>query len=362
MIRFSLALIFFLASLLTIFHAPTFSLWEVSILSTEWGHYLAVASLLLFIPGYKKNPLAKKRAVLGLLAALLFISPLVRSMIVASRMDGEFPLSFKKLYFGKNISTSFIQGITYSTDHDTELTMDFYTPLGKPPATACVLVIHGGSWRSGDATQLSELNRYLVEKGIAVAAINYRLAPEWAFPSALDDVRTALKYLNDHATELNIDPNKIVLLGRSAGAELALLAAYNNPPLGVKGVISFYGPADLVLSYRNPGNPWVIDTFKIFDDYLGKGSPEQIPQTYFQASPINFINSKTVPTLMIHGSRDELVWALQSRRLSQKLTENKVRNTLLEMPWATHGCDYNFNGPCGQLSTRAIDDFLKEIL
>ena len=124
------------------------------------------------------------------------------------------------------------------------------TPAAPAP---CIVVIHGGSWANGDSTQLPGLNSYLAARGYVVAAINYRLAPDHRFPAARDDLLAAIEYLKGHAQELGIDPRRFVLLGRSAGAQLALLVAYTAGDAAIRGVVGFYGPADLVYGYRTPG-------------------------------------------------------------------------------------------------------------
>ena len=79
---------------------------------------------------------------------------------------------------------------------------------------------------------------------------------------------------------------------------------------------------------------------------------------YLEASPFAFASATRVPTLLVHGTRDELVSVMQSRRLDRRLSRYGVSHFLLELPWATHGCDYFITGPCGQLETQAIARFL----
>jgi dipeptidyl aminopeptidase/acylaminoacyl peptidase len=95
--------------------------------------------------------------------------------------------------------------------------------------------------------------------------------------------------------------------------------------------------------------------------YLG-GNPDRVMSQYNAASPINFIGDDTPPTLLIHGGRDELVSPVQSERLAGALERAGRRHLLLILPWATHGCDFNFSGPCGQISTFAIERFLAQTL
>jgi acetyl esterase/lipase len=251
--------------------------------------------------------------------------------------------------------------LVYSEVDGKTLRLDLYQPPSFPQPAPCVIVIHGGSWRSGDSKQLAPLNAYLAAHGYIVAAINYRLAPRWRFPAARDDVIAVLNYLKAHADSLHLDPHRFVLIGRSAGGELALLVAYTQHDPSIRGVVSFYGPTDMHWSWANPGNPLVIDTHDIFRAYLG-GSPQEFPANYDAASPIRFVDASIPPTLLIHGGRDELVSPRQSERLAERLAKAGVPHFLLRLPWATHAGDFNFSGPMGQISTYAIERFLIAVM
>src|SRR5690606_151850 len=113
----------------------------------------------------------------------------------------------------------------------------------------CVVVIHGGSWAGGNNKQLPELNSYLAISGYNVISINYRLVPLTTYPAPIEDVAAAIRFLKMNADNLRLDTSRIVLLGRSAGGQIALDAAYSIPDPSIKGVISYYGPTDMVWGY-----------------------------------------------------------------------------------------------------------------
>jgi len=273
---------------------------------------------------------------------------------------GSAQFKFSALFGGKGTQVLPTKIISYSKLQDIELKMDFY-PSQKAGKHPCIVVIHGGSWKSGDNKQLPELNSVLAHEGYQVAAINYRLAPKYQSPYPVEDAKEAIKYLKQHAGELNIDSSRLVLLGRSAGAQVALLAAYTLKDPCIKGVVDFYGPADMVWGYSAPANPLVMDSRRVMEDYLG-GKYISVPKNYFDSSPIEFVSRSSPPTLIIHGENDVLVAYEHSRRLHRKLNTLKVKNYFLSLPWATHGFDYNINGPGGQLSTYAVKEFLKGVL
>lgn len=112
--------------------------------------------------------------------------------------------------------------------------------------------------------------------------------------------------------------------------------------------------------YDHPSNPRVLDSIAVLEAYLG-GNPAQASATYEAASPIRFASVDTVPTLLVHGGRDELVFPVQSERLAVRLAQARRPHYFLRLPWATHGCDVHFNGPCGQISTYVVERFLAAV-
>ena len=224
-----------------------------------------------------------------------------------------------------------------------------------------VLVIHGGSWQTGDRRDLMALNAYLAARDYIVVAINYRLAPKWKFPAGRDDVLSAIAYLKVYGHEFGLDATRLALLGRSAGGQLALLAAYTAGEPAIRGVVSVYGPTDLKFGYDRPAPKGLLDTRSVLETYLG-GPPAKADEAYFAASPINFVTAASPPTLLIHGLHDGHVSPEESARLEARLTQAKVKNLFVRLPWATHACDWSFSGPCGQVTTYSIERFLERVM
>ncbi len=372
MLRFILIAILFFASLLCVFRAPMYYIWYVAILVSEfsWIFILAVGGLLLWKTDagiYRTTGTA-----LGIIALLLYAFPIAGAYSLSGSIDNEFHKVFKPKRNKQAASYSFLQtfkGInatsvpyktfTYASYPGKSLPLDFYPSqqAGKRPS---VIVVHGGSWAAGDRKQLPELNSYLALQGYHVAAINYRLAPQYHCPAPVEDINAAIAYLSAHAVELNIDTARFVLLGRSAGGEIVLNAAYTLHNPAIKGVISYYGPADLVWGYANPANPLVLNSCKVIEDYLG-GTYQQMPRQYEFASAPFTVTKDAPPTLLIQGKTDALVAYGHSPRLIEKLKPLGVKYYFLSLPWATHGCDYSLNGPSGQLCTYTVLRFLDAV-
>lgn len=205
------------------------------------------------------------------------------------------------------------------------------------------------------------MNRYLARRGIAVAAIEYRLAPRWTWPAQRDDVMDVIRFLKAHADELGLDGERFVLLGRSAGGQIAEAIAYGAPELQVCGCVAFYCPADLLFAFQYANKDDIRNSYKLLTQYLG-ATPEDEPDNYHTASGILHVNAHSVPTLLVHGRRDELVWFRQSERLAERLSATGVPHLLLDLPWATHACDHNFDAPSGQLITWAVERVITNIL
>jgi hypothetical protein len=115
--------------------------------------------------------------------------------------------------------------LPYRTVAAHTLLLDRYAPPAPGPHPG-LLIIHGGGWESGDKGEYTEASRYFASRGYVVYDIQYRLTGEARFPAQVDDVECALGYMRAHAAADGLDPERVAVMGRSAGAHLALLAAY----------------------------------------------------------------------------------------------------------------------------------------
>jgi len=324
-----------------------------------------------------------------LAAALLYASPLLRAMATAKQLEKKFAVGFGKsppghaalsrastldwmqLALGVPIMPAQPKTICYkastlattvtasATREKSPFAMDFYA--SAKPNAPCVLVIHGGGWDSGERSEMEPLNRFLVADGYAVASIDYRLAPLYQYPAPVEDVEAAIAFLRSHAGELGIDPSNLVLLGRSAGGQIALQAAYQasgNP--GIKGVIAYYAPADMIYGYSIPCSPLILDSRKLMEAYLG-GAYDQVPGNYRASSPLEALKADSPPTLLLHGRTDVLVSFQHTVHMEAKLNKLGVPHFIVDLPWATHGYDFFFSGPGSQISLYFIERFLAKV-
>jgi len=332
-----------LASALPVVHD---AVWRVSVGASVYGHLLVPLALLALPWG---APTATRA--IAVVAAALLLVPTVRSLIFArdlpERLDDAFgrgaplslqgpPLPLETVPFGDG------------------LTLDLLRPEGDGPFPV-VVVVHGGSWQRGDSTQLPDLNRRLASRGVAVAAVNYRKAPAHPFPAARDDVLAAIARLDQGADEWALDTSRLVLLGRSAGGQLALSAAPLAAPRA-RGVVVLYAPVDLRWSWRNPSKLPGFHSRDTLRAYLG-GSLDEHPERYRAASPLADL-ADPPPMLLVHGTADRLVSPVHARRLDARLSELDVPHLLLEIPGGKHGLDANLIGPWGLPVMRAVERFV----
>lgn len=372
--RLIFSIIGFVLSLLAVFPAPTTSLWKLSIAISEWGHIFALTMLIPFLFPWWSNTIGKVSFVFGIAALLFTLSPLIRSVKVSNNITQQLkssfgetdlppdvkPLLVKKLFVGNTFEKIIPVSLTYRVTDGQEIKLDLYQNEDQHTNAPCIVVVHGGAWDSGDSHQLKDLNEYLSNKGYVVAAINYRQAPKYPSPAASEDLEMAIKYLKMHASVWGIDKDRFVVLGRSAGGQIALVTAYRMQDPAIRGAIAFYTPSDMVWAYSIPGNPWILDSRAVLENYLGGGYPK-VPENYHKASPLEYVSASSPPTLMIHGEKDEIVAFEHNIRLKRKLDSAGVKNCLVDLPWATHGFDYNLAGPGGQISTYSVEYFLKTV-
>ncbi len=249
--------------------------------------------------------------------------------------------------------------MVYAEHDGAALQMDFYPGLkGKP--CPCVIVLHLGGWDAGTREEFPTCCRDLQNEGYAVASIDYRLAPKNPWPAQRQDVVDAVHFLQEGAETYGIRKDKFVLLGRSAGGQIASAVALEGIEPAICGCVSLYGPADLNYAWQYCGPDDILNSEKLLRQYLG-GTPKEKKAEYDSASALLHVCPQSVPVLLIHGTLDEMVWCTQSERLAAKLKENGVRHHFLELPWATHVFDYNSDGPGGQIAEWAIIQFLGEV-
>ena len=148
-----------------------------------------------------------------------------------------------------------------------------------------------------------------------------------------------------------------MVLGRSAGAQLAMRLAYQEGPSSIRGVVNYYGPVDLTEGWRRPPHPDPLHVREILETFIG-GTPDEKPEHYRHASPITWVSRASAPTLSIYGRRDHVVEARFGRMLDAALKKAGATSVLLEVPWSEHSFDAVPAGIGTQVSLAYTERFI----
>ncbi|MGB4414350.1 MAG: alpha/beta hydrolase [Paludibacter sp.] len=234
--------------------------------------------------------------------------------------------------------------VVYKQVKDWQGRMDIYLPPKQDKPAPVVFLIHGGAWRQGNKESYSGFGIYF-KLGFAVVNVEYRLSSQGVAPAAVEDVRCSMLYMVNHADSFNIDRNKIVFSGSSAGAHLALLAGFtaSNKQFDndcqqadnfkIAAVIAQSTPSTLYETLSN-GETKVLNDGAIFE-WLGDKKNDV---TFAKLlSPITYVSKDNPPVFITHGDADKRVPYQQSVNLDKKLTEAGVKHTFITIPGGGHG-------------------------
>ena len=234
------------------------------------------------------------------------------------------------------------RNLVYAQPDGKDLLLDAYIPAGDGPFPA-VLVVHGGSWKSGDKMQLSGYAMRLAGRGFAAFAINYRLAPASKHPAQINDCRAALRWIEDHAADYHVDADRIGAIGYSAGAHLVFLLAMAGDQNHPDDVVTPWKPGQrtgrrlkAVVAGGSPCDFTVLeDDDKVLAHFLG-GTKGQVPELYVTASPAFYLTPDDPPILFYHGTADELVTIRGPEMMVERLRAKGVDASLWKVPGGDH--------------------------
>jgi acetyl esterase/lipase len=282
-----------------------------------------------------------------------------------------------------------MQTLTYSSPGSHDLVLDLYRPTGAKGPLPVIVFLHGGGWSGGTRTTGPDFTRFFAQDGFAMASIEYRLAPSVTFPSNVEDVKTAVRWLRANAERLGLDADRVGLWGTSAGGHLAAVAALS--PRGtfegegnldrsstVQCILDAYGPSmftsmdaetDLEKAAlqpvasglrnappmvggvvtpaagrgregmsgaapgpagagRGPAGPIVHDAATSAESRLMGAPIQTIPDRVRAASPITYVSNDAPPFLLMHGLADSSVPHHQSMLLYEALVKSANEATL----------------------------------
>jgi acetyl esterase/lipase len=363
----------FLASWIVI-PAPTYFLLTFGVGAPEVSQYLIVGALValgLAVAGAHTRIVTRVSIACAAIALVLAASIFVRVPGTIARFDREtaalsaepthplraHPIVIADLFRGiRSKPVHATRGIPFASPDGQQLRLDIYQPLQRSHYPI-VVQIYGGAWQRGEPGSDSDFASLLASSGYVVIAVDYRHAPRFRWPAQIDDIDASLVWVRDHAAQFDGDTSRIVLMGRSAGAHLAMLAAYRSPPVRVRGVVSYYGPVFLADAFRNPPSPDPIGVRETEIAFLG-GPPDSLPQAYADASPVAYATHVLPPTLLVYGARDHIVEAKYGARMKTALAAHGGQVAYLEIPWAEHAFDAVFFGVSSQIALYYTERFM----
>ena len=234
---------------------------------------------------------------------------------------------------------------------DRSLRLDFYAPTTtttKPAPT--IIWIHGGAWRAGSKDDVPVLQ--WLDHGFAIASVDYRLSPEAKFPAQVHDIKAAIRFLRRQASELNLDADRFVIAGSSAGGHLAALVGVSagvdelegsigdsiSESSNVQAIVSFYGASNLqtILSQSTEqGRSVRVPALQLL---LG-GQPDEVSELAKLASPVTHVDADDPPLWLIHGDADPQMPPQQSSELRSTYEKSSVPVKLDVVAGGKHGGD-----------------------
>lgn len=236
--------------------------------------------------------------------------------------------------------------ISYLNDTHEKHLLDIYLPKNTNGKIPLVVFIHGGGWLSNDKYAdigyMKSTVSEILESGFALVSIDYRFSTEAVFPAQMLDCNAAISFLVDNAEKYHLDMERMVIMGFSAGGHLASMVGLaknndveafylpgSNRDFKPKGVVDFYGPADLTLF---PG----ADDANSPEGILIGAAPLDRPDLAKNASPVSFVDENDPPFLIIHGEKDDLVSPRHSHLLHSWLNVKGVPSELIIVKDAPH--------------------------
>lgn len=232
-----------------------------------------------------------------------------------------------------------IKNIEYKAIGDKSLQLDIYRPKDIKGPVPLLVFIHGGAWKSGKRSDYLVYLIAFAKRGYITATVSYRLLEDSPYPACAEDIKDAVKWFISNCEKYGYDPDRIALIGGSAGGHLAMLGGYGWGETGeaadssihkIKVVVDIYGPADLTTEYAR-NHPLVTS-------FLAR-SYEEAPGLYEEASPVQYLDKDDPPTLILHGTSDRLVPVSQSDDLKRRLDSLGVSCEYHRLPLWPHTMD-----------------------
>lgn len=262
----------------------------------------------------------------------------------------------------------FVGDIEYAMVGNHSLRLDLYLPTvaESPPL---VVWIHGGAWRKGSKDTMPL--KWLVDRGFAVASVDYRLSPVAPFPAQIHDCKAAIRFLRANQQEYGYEARRIAVAGSSAGGHLVALIGTSNRDSELEGsvgdypeessdvqaIVDYYGPTNF-LTILKQSTPHGLGVRVPALQLLLGDQPENVPELAQLASPVFHVDADDPPLLMLHGDQDPQVPINQSHELQGAYKRHNLPVHLEVVHGGAHGGDLFFDAARQEL----VQSFLSKHL
>ncbi|HPM31171.1 MAG TPA: alpha/beta hydrolase [Chryseolinea sp.] len=240
------------------------------------------------------------------------------------------------------------ENVVYLTLKDTpfgerDLHVDIFIPNKKKKYYPALVLVHGGGWRAGNKTLNTPMAQKLAENGFVVVSVEYRLSLEAKYPAAVHDIKAAIRWMREHASEYQIDTKHIAIGGSSAGGQLASLIGSTNRNSkfeGVLGNLNFSSEAQAVvdmdglLDFTDEANLAVKRDEKSADVFWLEGFYADNVEKWKQASALYWVNKESPPFLFINSSQTRFHAGCQP--MVDKLNEFEIYNEVHKLEGSPH--------------------------
>jgi acetyl esterase/lipase len=234
--------------------------------------------------------------------------------------------------------------IEYKNVNGKSLQLDIYKPKNLTESAPLLVFVHGGGWKGGKRSDYLVYLFDYAKKGYITATVSYRLKKDSIYPACVQDVSDAAHWLFSNADKYGYDPDRIAMIGGSAGGHLVLMTSYDlkephiqldsaylhSPRKKIKAVVDIYGPVDMTTPYAQSQG--------LATGFIGHPYTER-PDLYWEASPAKYLCEDLPPTLILHGTSDNLVPISQSDTLKARLDRLGVPNEYFKLPLWPHAMD-----------------------
>jgi acetyl esterase/lipase len=339
-------------------------------------HLLIVTGVTMMLALFARRRRARAATALFTVAALasavMAIAPSAALWLFARHENVSLSLG-EYLRYGAHLNLGSPQpdrSVSYGTAADgTTLMLDVWRGAddGDPELRSAILRVHGGAFIHGNRSDMPDWDRWFSARGYTVFDVDYRVPPPVRWQDEIGDVKCAIGWVAAHAGDYGVDPAKISVTGFSAGATLAMLAAYSAgdprlppscdvPPVSVRAVINLYGVPDMPGLYdTSPSRALVRDAST---RYIG-GSPSEFPDRHAAVSPLTYVSNASPPTISFLGASDRIVVNRQLSELDDALKHAGAVSEAYLLPATDHGFDVNWGGFATQFARAKIAAFLE---